>query len=273
MKKMSLLFVVLCLGVALSASQAFAFSLIDPDTSSPYFGPVKFKFSHFTVGTLYPPGTFLPVGSADGIEDAWGIAKVTTINKDGADPDILWSDGTAGEELTVMFYGLDDNFVSIPLLGPGEIDSIGVAAGAHLDAYLDSTPDFSAAGGAGARTGFGSYPTVTDGSLFLSTLFAPGVHGDATLLHELVFLASPFTGLGSGFAEVTGGSHAGMFESNQFVGGADLKIDFTTGVIGAPAGWVTHGEDPVRGTALPEPASLGLLGLGLAGLFARRKKA
>ena len=258
MKK--ILAVVLGLIFSLAASQAMAFSL-----AGGYTGPIKVKFSNYEMPSL---PFALGEGQANGTEDLWGILKVTTILSDDGNDTILWSAGPT-EELTGMFYDLDLN--AARMIGPlVEVDFVG----GLLDIYLDATPDFTAVGGPGVRCGLGCYPTVTDGGLFLSMVFTPGVHGDGTTLHGLIdSMTLPITGHGSGFLAITGGSHQYMFGPSAHQQN-DVCTPGAPGCIPVGYGWPLKSEDPMRMTAVvPEPSTILLLGAGLAGLglWARRK--
>ena len=62
--------------------------------------------------------------------------------------------------------------------------------------------------------------------------------------------------------------------------GIDLSFDSNFLLPGHPqygtvwdnGNWAIQSDDPVRGTVIPEPTSLSLLGLAVAGLLARRRR-
>ncbi len=243
-----------------------------------YTGPLKFKFSDFSNGEVTPfstPG----YGHADGVEDSFGIFKVTTINADDAFNTLLWFDGKDGEELTGMYYNLDDDLRNAS--GGGvDIESIN----GKLDIYLDSTPDFSAAGGPGARSGTSSYPTATDGSPFLKLAMAPGVkYGDGDPSNDYISyhnhlnaLTNPITGNGVFYADVIGGTYASMFDTNGICITDDSGVvhcrDFFNEFDTKPGkfGWLVTSEDPVTGNVVPEPLTMILLGSGFMGMVGTR---
>lgn len=152
------------------------------------------------------------------------------------------------------------------------------------------------------------YPTVTDGDYWLAAELvdlnylvsigvgtAPAVpYANGTVLRETLDLAN---GTGDGFAygSIVGGSFAGLIVQDLIAPGVALALQFdlvtpvldpgVDGIFGTgddflkDAGtyqgigqWPVDSEDPVLFSVIPEPMTMTLFGLGLAGLVIRRRK-
>jgi len=126
-----------------------------------------------------------------------------------------------------------------------------------------------------------AFPTISDVSPWLVAVLAPepwvGVGGPAaygwpagTVMHEVI---TGMTNSGLGFANIIGGAAASQFETDVFGPGLDIRLEWDPIIGQGPIdGWQLSSDDPVQFSIIPEPATLTLLGLGLAGLGLYRKR-
>jgi hypothetical protein len=217
------------------------------------------------VGTVVPANT---VGTADGQEDTWGIGSVASIKTIPANDPIFLRSGS--EELTFIFYGFDDDYLASPnILGDTQI----LSKLGHIAVYLDGTPDFDGTLGTAGRTSLTGYTGATEGLLVLDLAPADLSGLGHTLSSNFDFITS--TGAGAMYLNTTGlGAWDNLYDTNTQLFGSDFSFSFTVRPNSAPnvGDWVVRGDAGGEGNVIPEPASMILMGIGLAGAARRLRR-
>jgi hypothetical protein len=197
-----------------------------------------------------------------------GIGIVNTIRQGLTS---TWNDGQNGRELAFFFTGYvasTATFPNITFTG-GTAQFWSLPAGTNIG------------GGASLAADITTITTTPGAKLFLSVNAAPEDALGETLVSQIttgVSLSNFAAGDGNGFLDVTGGDAAGAFATRTFANAFDtgglsdltLTSDFTLGSTVPGAG--VSGSATIKANAVPEPLSVGVLGLGLAALGAIRRR-
>jgi len=290
------------IGLATLAYGAFVGAASAVPVPLPSGASLNFKYTGVTAERQTPlPGTATfgnSLNTLDGFyyETTFGAGYVTQIVDKNNPSTTYWMTGQNNQTISFFLYGIADKS-SAPNGTGFNLNNIGCTAPAdgcdgsiHIDFYLDNTtatggtnPAFFGPGGVGpsARCGTACLPGITDGSLLMSWVLAPGGSPTdplATLFQDVLSLTLPTNGLGDFLANCVAGPECALFNTAVI---PDPTTGATANFFGQftlqtpPPGTITNGwggliSDPVLTSVIPEPATLTLFGAGLLGLGALR---
>jgi hypothetical protein len=204
-----------------------------------------------------------------------GVGFVTSINN--AFGTQVWQNGQNGVELAYTFSYLASSVVApsaftngTATFSSGGVQFYTLPAGTQINGLAGGIPADIAA--------------VTAGTLFASTVAPKEDPAGDVLVSTLpagTSLTSFAGGTGQGFLDVTGGPAAADFDTATFANPFDTTslhpgfsdMSFTSDFsIGAGGDFGISGSATVKANAVPEPLSLGVLGIGLLALGSVRRR-
>lgn len=198
-------------------------------------------------------GIFEEVASGTPGETVSGYGKVERLNS-AVNNEAMFCPGC---ELTFTFSMDLVSFVGAPNAGLGGIDGDFTFENLNIKFFVDNVPDY-----------IGAQTQAANGSLWLELELNPAnlLTGTGTALGS-----GSDQGTGSGVLDVIGGLAMGNFNTNGEAAGGDITLTSQfQPLIGAPG--TLEGGFTLSGNSIPEPTSVALLGLGLLGFAASRKR-
>ena len=224
-------------------------------------GPGPFRFVSSTIMERQQGTTNGTITAAGQLLE--GVGQVTQIFSGAT---LVWSNGQNGRELTFHFH----DYLATLVTG-----THGTFTGGLVDFFSDTAKN--------ASFGSTSVASFVDGTPWLNLKgveFNPGtLGGNRTLDSTGTLLGTSISGTGIGLLEVIGGPAGAAFNTNsQIAAGtgnlADFELNSSFNNLTSPFGFGTHGVASLSQNAIPEPAPLALLSLGLfgIGMMSRFKK-